>query len=450
MVYASVNPFTGEELKRFPEGTFPDLDSGLVAFYQWKNMSIADRSLCFEKLSALLTEQRTALARLITLEMGKPFSEAVLEIKKSASVIRYNLDHAADFLAPQIVKTDASESFVLSEPLGLIFLIMPWNFPFWQVFRCAIPALFAGNGIVLKHAPNVPQCAEKIAELFSEAGFPKYLFSNHFLTNEQAAEVIADSRISGLSFTGSDMTGSHLASLAGKHLKKSVMELGGNDAFVVLEDADIENAVHAAVRSRSINGGQACNAAKRFIVTGSAANDFVAGLISAVQKLKVGDPLDPSTEIGPMARKDLADRVKKQVEDSVRAGAAAHPGMKIPSGANNFVQPVVLTGVNANMRCYQEEVFGPVWSVITVRSEEEAIRVANDSRYGLGLSLWTSNISHAKKIISRFETGNVFINDFVRSDAALPFGGIKRSGFGRELAKEGLLEFVNKKTVYIR
>ena len=450
MLYASVNPFTNQELKNYPFGALPDFDVCQNAFLEWRKKSIPERVECFERLHMMMTEQRTQLAQLITTEMGKPLSEAVLEIKKSAGAIRYYIENASLFLEPRTVKTDALESYVSHEPLGLIFLIMPWNFPFWQVFRCAVPAVFAGNGILLKHAPNVPQCAAKIEELFLQSGFPDHLFSNHFLTNEDAALVIGDERIAGLSFTGSDSTGSHLASLAGQHLKKSVMELGGNDPFVVFEDADIENAVVAAIRSRSINGGQACNAAKRFIVVGSAANDFIAGLIAGVKKLKVGDPMDPSTEIGPMARKDLADKVKKQIEDSIREGASAHFGMKVPAGNGNFVQPVVLTGVGPEIRSYREEVFGPVWSVVIVRSEEDAIRVANDSKYGLGVSIWTGNIHRVKKMIPLFETGNVFVNDFVKSDPALPFGGVKRSGYGRELSREGMMEFVNQKTVYIR
>lgn len=450
MQYQSVNPFTNQELKKYTIGDLPDFNACLKAQRLWKGMSISERSACFERLANLMTEKRTELARLITSEMGKPLAEAVLEIKKSASAVRYYQEHAATFLEPQNVKTDAMESFIVPEPLGLIFLIMPWNFPFWQVFRCAVPALFSGNGILLKHAPNVPQCAEKIEELFALSGFPEKLFSNYFLTNEAAAKVLAHPLIAGLSFTGSDHTGAYLSAVAGKHLKKSVMELGGNDAFVVLEDADLELAVNAALRSRSMNAGQTCNAAKRFIAVGSVANDFIAALIAGVRKLIVGDPLDPASDIGPLARKDLADKVRMQVSDSIRQGAIAHFGMKVPAGTENFVQPVVLTGTGPGMRCYEEEVFGPVWTVITAKNEEDAIGIANDSVYGLGASLWTGNVPHAKRLIPFFEAGNVFVNDFVRSDPALPFGGIKRSGYGRELSKEGMMEFVNRKTVYIR
>ncbi|MBL0138178.1 MAG: NAD-dependent succinate-semialdehyde dehydrogenase [Bacteroidetes bacterium] len=450
MNYQSRNPFTGQELKNYSFESFTGTDTAWNAFRIWKNKSISERSACFERLGASMSDQKMDLARLITTEMGKPLSESVLEIKKSISAINYYRENAEAFLKQESVKTEASESYISFEPLGLIFLIMPWNFPFWQVFRCAVPALFAGNGILLKHAPNVPQCAEKIESLFLSAGFPAGLFSNHFLSNESAAELIADPRIAGLSFTGSDTTGSYLAAISGKHLKKTVMELGGNDPFIVLDDANIELALNAAIRSRSINGGQACNAAKRFIVTEKVANDFSARLIAAVQQLKVGDPMDSTTDIGPMARKDLADKVKSQIEDSIKEGATAHYGMKGPQGHENFVQPIVLTGVGKNTRAYQEEVFGPVWSIVMVKDEMEAIRVANDSMYGLGASLWTSDIRKAKEIIPQLETGNVFVNDFVRSDPALPFGGVKRSGFGRELSTVGMMEFVNVKTVFVR
>ena len=295
----------------------------------------------------------------------------------------------------------------------------------------------------------MPQCSQAIADIFTEAGVIDGVFKNYFLTNEDASRLIADPRISGMSFTGSDATGSLLASQAGKHIKKCVMELGGNDAFIVLEDADLDFAITGAIKSRSINSGQSCNAAKRFIVVESVAKAFTEKLIEAVSKLKVGDPFDKTSQLGPLARRDLADKVKKQLADSVASGAVAHYGSIAPVGDGNFVSPVVLTNVKPGVRAFEEEIFGPVWSVIVVKNVDEAISTANNSAYGLGASIWTADKANAERFVSELEAGNVFINDIVKSDARIPFGGIKRSGFGRELSEHGLMEFVNIKTVYI-
>jgi len=449
MRYATINPVNNKTLQEFDFDAFPDLDISLRAFRQWRKLSVDERGACLKRVANVLEAGKKKYAALITLEMGKPLSEAEYEINKVLSGFDYYIKNSAQFLKDEPVQTNASKSYIRFEPMGIIFSIMPWNFPFWQVFRFAIPTLISGNVSILKHSPNVPQCAMAIADIFAEAGVPDGVFKNYFLTNEDAAKLIADRRISGMSFTGSDATGSILASQAGKHIKKSVMELGGNDAFIVLEDADLDFAVTGAVKSRSINSGQSCNAAKRFIVVEKVAAAFTEKLIAAVRKINVSDPLNQDAQLGPLARKDLKEKVLKQIEDSVAAGAVAHAGAAVPAGEGNFVSPVVLTGVKPGIRAFEEEIFGPVWSVIVVKDAVDAIATANNSFYGLGASIWTADKAGAEQFVSELETGNVFINDIVKSDARIPFGGIKRSGYGRELSEHGLMEFINIKTVYI-
>jgi len=449
MKYATVNPYNNELIKEFPLDAFPDLSISQNAFSVWKKLSVEQRGTELRKVAALLERNKKQYAELITLEMGKPLREAEYELNKTLTAFDYYIENAPKFLQNEIVKSNASRSYISFEPLGIIFSIMPWNFPFWQVFRFAIPTLISGNVTILKHAPSVPQCALAIQNLFEEAGITQNIFRNYFLSNEDAGKLIADPCIAGISFTGSDATGSILAAQAGKNIKKCVMELGGNDAFIVLEDADLDLAVTGAIKSRSINSGQSCNGAKRFIVVEKVVEAFTAKLIEAVAELKVGNPLDEATNIGPLARKDLMKKVEGQIADSVTQGANAYYGAKAPNTNGNFISPVVLTNVTSAVTSFSEEVFAPVWSVITVKNEEEAIAVANNSVYGLGASIWSGDKDRAEKLAPQLEAGNVFINDIVKSDARLPFGGIKRSGFGRELSEYGLKEFVNIKTVYV-
>lgn len=448
MNYTTINPFNNQLLKEFPFDAYPDLEKSLSAFRVWKKLPVEERGRQLGKVSEILERDNRKFAELITLEMGKPIREAEYEISKTITAFNYYIENAPKFLSDEEVKSNASKSYVRFEPLGVIFSVMPWNFPFWQVFRFAVPTLISGNVSVLKHAPSVPQCAQAIQNIFFEAGITENIFLNYFLSNEDAAKLIADTRTAGISFTGSDATGSLLASLAGKSIKKCVMELGGNDAFIVLDNADLDLAVAGAIKSRSINSGQSCNAGKRFIVTEKIAGAFTEKLVAEVKNLKVGNPMNEETQIGPLARKDLAEKVRKQIADSVARGAVAHYGNNF-SSEGNFVAPVVLTNVKAGVKSFEEEIFAPVWSVIVVKNKDEAISTANNSIYGLGASVWSKNISEVEKLVSELEAGNVFINDIVKSDARLPFGGVKRSGFGRELSAYGLKEFVNIKTVYI-
>jgi len=448
MKYATINPCNNQLVKEFPFDAYPDLKVSQNAFDTWRKLSVEERGEHLKKVAAVLKKNKQKYAETITLEMGKPLRESIYELDKILTAFAYYIENAPRFLKDEVVKTQASHSYIKFDPMGIIFSVMPWNFPFWQAFRFAIPTLISGNVSILKHAPNVPQCAAEIEEMFREAGTPENIFRNYYLSNDDAAKLIAEPLIAGVSFTGSDATGSHLASLAGKNIKKCVMELGGNDAFIVLEDADIDFSVAGAIKSRSINTGQSCNAAKRFIVVEKIADQFTDKLMAEVKKLKPGNPMDESTNIGPLARKDLAEKVKAQIAESVGSGATAHYGQEIPNSEGNFVQAVVLTGVKPGIKAFEEEIFAPVWSIIVVKDEKEALATANNSVYGLGASVWTGKPEKVKWMIPELNAGNVFINDIVKSDARIPFGGVKRSGFGRELSEHGMMEFVNIKTVY--
>jgi succinate-semialdehyde dehydrogenase/glutarate-semialdehyde dehydrogenase len=449
MKYESINPYTGEKIKEFAIEPFPDLSISLQAFDKWRKMSVEERGKQLLNLAHVLNSRKEEYARIITLEMGKPYREALYEINKVLTAFDYYIDNAPHMLAPHVVPTAASKSYFSYEPLGVIFSVMPWNFPFWQVFRFAVPTLIAGNVTILKHAPSVSLCAEAIEGAFREAGIMEGIFRKVYISHEDAAALIAHRDIAGISFTGSDATGSVLASLAGQHIKKSVIELGGNDAFIVLDHADIDMAVAGAVKSRAINSGQSCNAAKRFIATEKSFDAFRDKLIKAVAALKVGSPMNDETQIGPLARRDLAEKVNKQVADTVAQGATPYYNPFTVQAGSNFVAPVVLENVRPGMTAFEEEVFGPVWSLVRARDAAEAIQLANRSQYGLGASIWTDDAAEAEKYITELQAGNVFINDIVKSDAKLPFGGIKKSGYGRELSEVGLKEFVNIKTVFI-
>jgi succinate-semialdehyde dehydrogenase/glutarate-semialdehyde dehydrogenase len=449
MNYQSVNPYTGEVLPEVKLDAFPDLQLSKTAFSYWRQLSIAERGSQLKKLADVIDANKEQYARLITAEMGKPYRESLYEINKVLTAFDYYIAHAEAMLKPEMVSTTASKSYISFEPMGIVFSVMPWNFPFWQVFRFAVPMLMAGNVTILKHAPSVPQCAAAIEAAFAKAGIMQGVFKNYYLSNEDAAALILSDDIAGVSFTGSDATGAIIASLAGKGIKKSVIELGGNDAFIVLNDADLTLAVAGAIKSRSINSGQSCNAAKRFIVLDQVYESFTQDLVDAVRALRVGDPMQEETQIGPLARRDLAIKVRQQIQDTVDSGSTAHYHSYQTSDDSNFIAPVVLENVRPGMRAFDEEIFGPVWTVIRANSAEEAVSLANQSQYGLGASIWTADIQAAEKMIPLLQTGNVFINDIVKSDARLPFGGVKKSGYGRELSEYGLMEFVNIKTVFI-
>src|SRR5438067_9115392 len=385
----------------------------------------------------------------MALEMGKPLAQGVAEAEKGAWVCDYYADQAAAMLADQPRQTDAARSYVRFEAIGPVLAIMPWNFPFWQVFRFAAPALAAGNAGLLKHAPNVSRCALEIEQVFRDAGLPDGLFRSVFLSNEAAAGAIADPRVRAVTLTGSDRAGSQVAERAGRHLKKTVLELGGSDPFIVLEDADPPRAARTAAAARLMNSGQSCIAAKRFIVVEEVAERFLELFVGEMRARKMGDPLARDTEVGPQARADLRDALHHQVEESVRRGARLLLGGSVPRGPGAFYPPTILTAVDKGMPVFDEETFGPVAAVVGARDEEDAIRLANDSTFGLGASLWTASRERAERLAPLVEAGSVFVNGLVKSDPRLPFGGIKRSGYGRELSEFGIREFVNVKSVWI-
>jgi succinate-semialdehyde dehydrogenase / glutarate-semialdehyde dehydrogenase len=449
----SINPYTQKLIAEYVEHSTEALDSiarkAATAFLSWKKKSFADRASYFIKLAHILQSDKEAYGKLISSEMGKPLKEAIAEVEKCSNALNYYAQESVIFLHPVSIRTDAVESYIEYEPLGTVLALMPWNFPFWQVFRCAGPAMMAGNTVLLKLAPNTTGCALAIEEAFQKAGFPEGCFQTVKIQNETTNYLIAKKEIKAISLTGSERAGVIVAAEAGRQLKKVVLELGGSDPFIVLEDADLDRAVELAVKSRLQNTGQSCIAGKRFILQKVILEDFVSALILKLTALKTGDPLDPSTNIGPMARKDLKDGLTNQVKKSVEHGAKIIYGT-LNTSEDNFFTPIVLSNVKPGMPAYEEELFGPVYSIIEVDSEEEAIRVANDSRYGLGASIWTEDTEKAKRLATQIESGMVFINDFVRSDARLPFGGVKLSGYGRELAEAGIKEFVNVKTVYVK
>ena len=453
MTVASINPTTGETLETFAETTPAALervlDQALAAYQSWSRCSYAQRAQAMREAGRLLRERKTQHARTMALEMGKPLMQGEAEAEKCAWVCDYYAEHAERFLADEPRETDASKAFVRFDPIGPVLAIMPWNFPFWQVFRFAAPALMAGNAGLLKHAPNVTRCALEIEAIFREAGFPEGLFRALILSNEAAATVIADPRVRAVTLTGSDRAGSQVAEQAGRHLKKTVLELGGSDLFIVLEDADVALAARTAAEARLLNSGQSCIAAKRFIVVEPVADRFLDAFVAAMRTRRMGDPLAPDTQIGPQARQDLRANLHRQVEASVRRGAQLVLGGTLPEGPGFYYAPTVLAAVAEGMPAFDEEVFGPVAAVIRVKDESQAVRVASASRYGLGASVWTADSARGERLARELEAGSVFVNGLVKSDPRLPFGGIKRSGYGRELSEYGLKEFVNIKTVWV-
>ncbi len=454
MVIESVNPTTGETLARFPVMA-PDevsaiLDGAVRAQRAWAGLSFPRRAEPMRRVASLLRERTPLLARLAALEMGKPIVEGTAEVEKCAFLCDHAAEHAEGYLAAREVPTDGSRSFVRFDPLGVVLVVMPWNFPFWQVFRFIAPHLMAGNGGVLKHASNVPQCALAIEELLRDAGFPPDLFRALLSPSGAVAGVIADARIAAVTLTGSDAAGQAVGAAAGRAIKPAVLELGGSDPFVVLDDADVAEAARVGARARLLNGGQSCICAKRFIATAAVHDRFVGLLGEELSKARMGDPLDASTTLGPQARADLRDALHAQVEASVAAGARLLAGGHLPDGPGAFYPPTLLTNVPRASPAFREETFGPVAAVVKVGSTEEAIAAANDSAFGLGASLWTADPDVAVQLAPRVQAGAVFINGLVKSDPRLPFGGVKRSGFGRELGLEGFRAFVNVKTVWMR
>jgi len=449
----SLNPATEEVLATFDPFTPDEVEEAVVeaheAFLEWRERAIAEREPFMRKAAALLRERADRYGRLITIEMGKPIGEAKAEIEKCAWACDHFAENAKRYLADDRIPSSARQSLVAFEPLGVVLAVMPWNFPFWQVVRFAAPALMAGNAAVLKHASNVPQCALAIEEVIRDAGFPEGLLRTVLVSGGLIEPLIADDRIRAVTLTGSSDTGSRIAELAGRALKKTVLELGGSDPFIVLADADLDAAAATGARARNQNAGQSCIAAKRFIAERAVADDFERKFAKAVEDLVVGDPLDPKTQIGPLARRDLLEALERQVDASVRMGARILTGGERLSGRGFFYRPTVLTDVTPNMSVFREETFGPVAAVIRVRDAEEAVRAANDSPYGLGASLWTRDAARGDRLARRIESGSVFINGMVASDPRLPFGGIKRSGYGRELSAFGIREFTNIQTIWI-
>ena len=449
----SINPATGEVLETFEEMSTSEIDRILEANYttfsEWRNRPFADRAKKMRQAARILRVGKEKYARTMALEMGKPIVQGEAEVEKCAWACDYYAENAEAFLADQPRETDASRSFIRFDPLGPVLAIMPWNFPFWQVFRFAAPALMAGNAGILKHASNVPRCALQIEEVFREAGFPENLFRAVLVGSQKVAAIIADPRIRAATLTGSDSAGSKVAEQAGREIKKTVLELGGSDPFIVLDDADVQKAAKTAADARLINSGQSCIAAKRFIVVEKSAAAFLEIFVAEMKTRKMGDPLDRQTQIGPQARHDLRDGLHRQVQDSVTRGAKLLLGGGIPEGPGAFYPPTVLGAVQKGMPAFDEETFGPVAAVIHAQDEADAIRQANDSPFGLGASLWTRDYERAARLAREIEAGCVFVNELVKSDPRLPFGGVKRSGYGRELSEYGIREFMNIKSVWM-
>ena len=453
MSIQSINPATEEVLKTFepysPAQVEQALSEARQAYLQWRTTSFTERGALFHRLAQYLREHKEELGQLATLEMGKPITEAVAELEKCAWNCDFYADNAEKFLADEFATSTATRSYVEFLPLGVVLALMPWNYPFWQVFRFAAPALMAGNTAVLKHASNVSMCALKMEEIFIACGFPRGVFRTVLVPGAETDKLIADKRIAAITLTGSDITGAAVAAASGQVLKKNVLELGGSDAFIVLEDADLDGAAQVAVKARFQNTGQSCIAAKRFIVVESVAREFEQKFVEAARQLKMGDPLDRATQIGPVAREDLRDALAAQVDASVRMGARVLLGGKSAEGKGYFYEPTILTDITPDMPVFRQETFGPAAAVIHARDAEHAIELANDSDFGLGGNLWTSDIERGRNLARQIETGGVFINGMTASDPRLPFGGVKRSGYGRELSSFGIREFVNIQTVWI-
>lgn len=450
----SINPYTEEVMQEFHLMTDDEInaqiESSRKAFQSWKSLSINDRAGLVKRLGEHLRAEKRKYAEYITREMGKPIKESVAEIEKCAWLCDYYSENAEKMLQPEEIKTENRKSYVTFEPLGLVLAIMPWNFPFWQAFRFGIPAVIAGNVILLKHASNVPMTALSIEDAFKAAGFPENVFKTLIIDAKDSLNLIDHDKVDAVSLTGSNRAGEEVGAHAGGKVKKVVLELGGSDPFIVLDDADIEKAGRMAANARMINAGQSCIAAKRFIVMDKVADEFKKHFIARLNELKVGDPMDEKTDIGPLARRDLLDGLNKQLKDAKATSAEVvqMDGSSLKKGF--FFSPCIVYNPKLNSKVMTEEVFGPIAPIITVKDEDEAVRIANDTEFGLGAAIWSKDTDRAEKLASRIESGFVAINDIVKSDPRLPFGGIKKSGIGRELSHYGLKEFVNIKTIVVK
>ncbi|TXE08292.1 NAD-dependent succinate-semialdehyde dehydrogenase [Gelidibacter salicanalis] len=451
MEFQSINPYNNEPVGKFTALTKEELNEKLtksqIAFESWRKISVAERCQHIRNAGQILRDNAEQYARMITLEMGKPIFESRAEVNKCAWVCDYYADNGETFLAHEIISTDASQSFVRHDPIGAVLAIMPWNFPFWQVFRFAAPTLIAGNTALLKHAPNVFGSAQFIEEVFTKAGVPDGVFQNLIIHHDETENIIAHDAVQAVTLTGSESAGAAVAEIAGRHIKKTVLELGGNNAFIVWEDADIDNAVKIAITSRMLNCGQSCIAAKRFILMEAIYDEFVAKFTKIVSDLKSGNPLDDTTQVGPLARKDLADQLNRQVKESVKQGAQLVLG---GTQKECLHEPTILGNVAPGMPAFDEETFGPLAAMIKAKDIEHAFALSEQSRYGLGVTVCTKNIEKALSYADKVSDGAYFINELVKSDPRLPFGGTKKSGYGRELSKDGMMEFVNRKTVYVQ
>ncbi len=454
MSLLSINPVNGQVVNKFKVWEQKQLQCVLhdvmIATPCWAAQSISERSQYLIAVAEKLKARREALAQLASLEMGKLIGEARAEIDKCAAVCDYYAKRSSQFLKPEVIDSDAGKSYVAYQPLGTVLAIMPWNFPFWQLFRCAVPALISGNTVLLKHASNVPQCAHAIEAIFKSAQLPDHVFRTLDIEAKQVVDVISHDCVQMVALTGSESAGRKVAATAGEHLKKTVLELGGADAFIVLEDADLDLAVETALISRFLNAGQSCIAAKRFIVVDAVADLFVDRFKEVIAALKMGSPRDETVTLAPMARLDLRDELHQQVMDSVALGATPVTGCVVPESEGAFYPPSLLDYVQPGMPAYEEELFGPVAAVIRVADEEEGLAVANSSRYGLGGSVWTADQKRGEALALKVQSGACFVNGLVKSDPRLPFGGVKASGYGRELFRHGIREFVSAKTIWLR
>ena len=453
MKIRSINPYTDEVMKEFdlmtPNEVDAEISKSRQAFLTWSDLSGSKRAAYVGKLGDQLRAEKRRYAEIMTREMGKPIRESAAEIEKCAWLCDYYAGSGEKFLKPEEIKTEAKKSYVLFQPLGIVLAVMPWNFPFWQAFRFGVPAITAGNVVVLKHASNVPMCALTIEEAFRKAGFPENVFKTFFIQAQDALRLIDDDKVDAVSLTGSNKAGEQVGALAGKKIKKLVLELGGSDPFIVLDDADIAKAGRMAVNARMINAGQSCIAAKRFIVMDTAAKEFKESFLVRLEELKIGDPMDETTDVGPVAKREILDSLNEQLRDAKAKGAEIFQ-IEHSFKKGLFFSPCAVYNPTRDMKILTEEVFGPIAPIITVKDEDEAVRMANDTEYGLGAAIWSRNLERAERIAGRIDAGCIAINDMVKSDPRLPFGGVKKSGVGRELSHYGLKEFVNIKTVVVR
>ncbi|OGT51282.1 MAG: succinate-semialdehyde dehydrogenase [Gammaproteobacteria bacterium RIFCSPHIGHO2_12_FULL_42_13] len=452
--FQTINPTTGEPISTYHEMPFKEtkkiIDVTHQAYLQWKKVPIAEREHLMKKVAKYLLDHKEEYATLITTEMGKTITSARFEIDRCIRICNYYAEHAHQYLSPHIVNTEMKKSYVTYQPMGIVFAIMPWNFPFFQVFRFGAPALMAGNACILKHAPVTTGCALAIEKIFQAVGFPDNVFRVVIANNETAAEIIADPHIIGVSLTGSVRAGKSVAATAGAHLKKVVLELGGSDPYLILEDADLALAAEQCVKSRLNNTGQVCIAAKRLIAVEAVRPEFEKKVIEKVKECRFGDPMDPAVTMGPMARADLRETVHKQVQECIEKGAELVMGGEMVSGSGFFYPPTILKNIKPGMPAFDDEIFGPVIAFIDAKDEQEAIRIANQHPYGLAAAVFTQNTERGEVVAKQLEAGTCFVNQFVLSDPRLPFGGIKESGFGRELSAEGIREFVNIKTIGVK